>query len=126
MSRRGWVAVTVAVAILLASAAVGWAVWDPDSGYRHALVKYDNDRGEPNRYVNLGDGEAQLSIGSPDRHRIVVQWRDPDGHGWTEPETVWTDKDNVAVESSVRFGGGTVAIRRSTRGTSAATATSTR
>ena len=113
-------------AILLAGAAAGWAVWHADSGYRHALVKYDDDRGEPNRYVNLGDGEAQLSIGSPDGHRIVVQWRDPDGHGWTEPETVWTDKKNVAIENTVRFGGGTVAIRRSTRATSTATATSTR
>ena len=41
-----------------------------------------------------------------------MQWRDPDGHGWTEPETVWTDNDNVAVENSVRFGGGTGAIEQ--------------
>ena len=112
MSRRGLVALTVALGVLITGAAVGWAAWDADSGYRHALVKYDDHRGEPNRYVNLGDGEAQLSIGSPDRHRIVVQWRDPDGHGWTEPETVWTDNNNVAVENTVRFGGGTVAIQQ--------------
>jgi hypothetical protein len=110
MSRRGWVAVAVTFGVLIAGAAVGWAVWDADSEYQQELVKYDDHRGEPNRYVNLGDGEAQLSIGSPDRHRIVVQWRDPDGHGWTEPETVWTDDDNVAVDNTVRFGGGTVAI----------------
>ena len=112
MSRRGLVALTVALGVLVTGAAVGWAMWDADSSYRHTLVKYDDHRGEPNRYVNLGDGEAQLSIGSPDRHRIVVQWRDPDGHGWTEPETVWTDNQNVAVENSVRFGGGTVAIQQ--------------
>lgn len=72
-------------------------------------MKYD-DPGEPNRYVNLDDGEAQLSVGSPDGHRIVVQWRDPDGHGWTEPETVWEDRKAIAVDSTIRYGGGTVAI----------------
>jgi hypothetical protein len=112
MSRRWWIALAVGFGVLMTSAAVGWAVWGEDLGYRHALVKYDDDRGEPNRYVDLGDGEAQLSIGSPDRHRIVVQWRDPDGHGWTEPETVWTDRDNIAIENTVRYGGGTVAVRQ--------------
>src|SRR5262245_54043519 len=106
MSRRGWVAVAATMGVLVTSAAVGWAVWGEDLGYRHALVKY-GDRGEPNRYVNLGDGQAQLSIGSPDGHAIVVQWRDPDGHGWTEPDTVWTDEQNLAIENTVRFGGGT-------------------
>jgi len=92
------------------AAGVGWAVRGEDLGYRHALVKYDNEHGEPNRYVNLDDGEAQLSIGSPDGHRIVVQWRDPDGHGWTEPETVWTDEKNLAIDNTVRYGGGTVTV----------------
>ena len=73
-------------------------------------VNDDNDKGEPNRYVNLEDGEAQFSIGSPDGHRIVVQWRDPDGSGWTEPETVWNDEKNVAIDNTVRYGGGTVGI----------------
>ena len=112
MSRgRSWVGLTVATLVVLAGAAVGgWLAW-PDAGpYDHRLVRYGDERGEPNRYVNLDEGSAQLSIGSPDGHRLVVQWRDPDGHGWTEPETVWTDTENIAIDNTVRYGGGTVAI----------------
>jgi hypothetical protein len=98
------------VVVLVTAAGVGWAVWGENSDYQHALVKYDNDQGESNRYVDLDDGKAQLSIGSPNGHRIVVQWRDPDGQGWTAPQTVWTDKDDVAIENTVRYGGGTVAV----------------
>ena len=75
-------------------------------------MRYGDQHGEPDVYVNLDDGEAQFAIGSPDRHRIVVQWRDPDGRGATAPETVWTDKKNVAVDNTVRYGGGTVAVRQ--------------
>ncbi len=83
---------------------------EDETDYPADLVKYDDHQGEPNRYVNLEDGEAQLAIGSPDRHQIVVQWRDPDGSGWTEPEIVWEDKNNTAVDNTVRYGGGTVGI----------------
>ncbi|WP_182524279.1 hypothetical protein [Nocardioides dongkuii] len=104
-------AIGAAVLVSLAGAGIGWAVWGDDaSTYRHALEKYGGEDGEANRYVDLEDGEAQLSIGSPDRHRVVVQWRDPDGTGWTAPETVWTDEENLAIDNTVRYGGGTVAI----------------
>lgn len=92
------------------AATLGWAASHEDSPYRHSLVRYDGDRGEANRYVNLDDGDAQFSIGSPDDHRIVVQWRDPDGHGWTAPETVWTDEKKVLIDDVVRYGGGRAAI----------------
>src|SRR4051812_48261076 len=91
-------------------ALVGWGAWPEGTPYRHSLVRDDGDRGGADRFVNLDDGAAQLSIGSPDDHRVVVQWRDPDGHGWTAPETVWTDKSNVLIDDTVRYGGGTVAI----------------
>ena len=78
--------------------------------YTHELQRYDDDTGERNRFLNLPDGEAQLSLGSPDGHRLVVQWRDPDGTGWTAPETVHEDRTNRAVDSTVRVAGGTVAI----------------
>ena len=101
--------VICAVAALLATG--GCSLFSDDDGeYGADLVKYDNETGEPNRYVNLEDGEAQFSIGSPDGHRIVVQWRDPDGSGWTEPETVWNDEENLAIENTVRYGGGTVGV----------------
>lgn len=96
-------------AFVVAAAGVAW--WQFDDGpYTHSLVHFDDDRGEANRYTNLDDGAAQLSIGSPDSHDLVVQWRDPDGHGWTAPETVWSDEQNIAIENTVRYGGGTVAI----------------
>ncbi len=108
MSRRGWIAVVLACA-LVGVTGVACAVGGSPGDYGDTLVKY-GESGEPNRYVDLDDGEAQLSIGSPDGHRIVVQWRDRDGHGWTEPETVWEDRKAIAVDSTVRYGGGTVAI----------------
>lgn len=78
--------------------------------YTHKLHRYDDDQGERNRFLNLPDGEAQISIGSPDGHELVVQWRDPDGHGWTAPDTVHEDRENRAVDNTVRVAGGTVAI----------------
>lgn len=96
-----------ALALVLAASA---CTTDEDDPYTEKLVSYDDQRGEPNRIVELDDG--QLAIGSPDRHRIVIQWQDPDGSGWTEPETVWTDEDDVAVENTVRHANGTVAIRQ--------------
>lgn len=108
--RRMGVAFALAFGVLVAAAGIGWSVWGEGLRYRDALVKYEDKRGEPNEYVNLDDGDAQLSIGSPDGHRIAVQWRDPDGHGWTEPETVWTEEDAFAIDNTVRYGGGTVAV----------------
>lgn len=96
-------------ALVVAAAGVAWSQLD-DGPYTHPLVRFDDDRGEANRYTNLDDRAAQLSVGSPDGHDLVVQWRDPDGHGWTAPETVWTDGENLAIENTVRYGGGTVAI----------------
>jgi hypothetical protein len=101
----GLVAVVVAVV-----AAFWWSPWSGEGPYGHSLERYGDEGGEANRYVNLEDGAAQLSLGSPDGHRLVVQWRDPDGHGWTEPETVWADRTNTAIDSTVRYGGGTVVI----------------
>jgi hypothetical protein len=72
------------VVVLVTAAGVGWARWG-DLRYRHALEKYDNDHGESNRYVDLDDGEAQFSIGSPNGHRIVVQWRTPTGRAGPRP-----------------------------------------
>lgn len=110
MPRRLLLTLGTVLAVLVAGAGVGWVVWGDDLDYRHHLERYDDATGEPSRYVNVGDGRAQLAIGSPDRHRIVVQWRDPDGTGWTAPETVWEDEDNTFIEDTVRFGGGTAGI----------------
>lgn len=109
MRRLGWVVGPLALLALVAGAVAGWSAWHGEDAYDHTLQHY-GDRGEPNVYVDLPDGEAQLALGSPDGHRLVVQWRDPDGHGWTAPETVWNDRENLAIENTVRYGGGTVAV----------------
>jgi hypothetical protein len=106
-------AVVAAVALVTGTAylVAGDAIREAVGGtYSHRLVRYDDDAGERNRFLNLPDGQAQLSLGSPDGHRLVVQWRDPDGSGWTAPETVYQDRKNRAVDSTVRVAGGTVAI----------------
>ncbi len=102
--------VVLALVVLGAGAVAGWTAWRSGDDYRHTLERYGDEDGEPNVYVNLPDGEAQLALGSPDGHRLVVQWRDPDGHGWTKPETVWEDKAHTAIENTVRYGDGTAAI----------------
>ncbi len=108
--RRTWLVVVLALVVLGTGGAVGWARGRATTTTPTRLERYDNETGEPNVYVNLPDGEAQLALGSPDGHRLVVQWRDPDGHGWTAPETVWEDEAHSAIENTVRYGGGTVAI----------------
>ena len=113
MTRGGrWTALALATVSVAVGASVGWAVVGGDGAYPNRLVRYADDRGEANRFVDLDDGGAQLSIGSPDGHAVVVQWRDPDGHGWTPPKTVWNDAKNVAIENTVRYGGGTVAVEQ--------------
>jgi hypothetical protein len=102
----------ILIAVLVVVAGAGWAGWLTlgSDGYDQRLVRFDDDRGEANRFVNTGDRDEQLSIGSPDGHAIVVQWRDPDGSGWSAPETVWEDRTNIAVDNTVRLGGQTVGI----------------
>ncbi len=111
MAGRTWLVGVLAVVVVAGFGGLAWATWGgggPD--YGHALVRFDQYQGQANRYVNLSDARAQLSIGSPDRHRIVYQFRDPDGHGWTAPHTVWTEKRLLAAGTSVRYGSGTVGI----------------
>ena len=98
------------VAGLALAAGLVWATHDGSAGYDHALQKYGDERGEANRYVNLPDGDAQLAYGSPDGHRLVVQWRDPDGHGWTAPKTLYDNGRLTAIDSVIRHAAGTVAI----------------
>ncbi len=110
MKRARRAAFVLVVLALLGGGAAWW--WREDgTTYPHALVDYDDEMGgEPNRYTDLPDGQARLAFGSPDSHELVVQWRDPDGHGWTAPETIYTDKVNTAIDSTLRAAGGTVAI----------------
>src|SRR5689334_14319279 len=106
MSRRlPWVAALAVVAVL---AAVGWVALHDGPTYGHSLERFGKG-GVPNHFVDLDDG-SQISVGSPDRHRLVVQWKDPEGHGWTSPKTVHADKKNVLVDTTVRYGGSTTAI----------------
>jgi hypothetical protein len=102
-------ALVLGLAVVLLAAAAWLLVVQRGPAYDASLVRHDDDRGEANRYTDLADGEAQLAIGSPDGHRAVVQFRDPDGSGWTEPETVWEEPDETFIDTTLRYGGGTVA-----------------
>lgn len=104
----------------------------PEPIYGSRLVRYSHSGGGvANRFVDLREGNAQLSLGSPDGRRVVVQWRDVDGHGWTRPETVFTDSGLPGpgsthsgsthsqwrmLDSRIRQAGGTVAILASFTG----------
>lgn len=110
MPVRRAVVAAVALGSVAALGAGFWVARSADGVYGHRLERYDDEQGERNRFLDLPDGEAQLSLGSPDGHRLVVQWRDPDGTGWTAPQTVHEDRENRAVDSTVRVAGGTVAI----------------
>lgn len=80
--------------------------------YRHDLVRFEGDRAEANRFLDLAGGDGQLSIGSPDRRSVVVQWRDPDGAGWTEPTTTYVLRERGLdfYDTTAREAGGTVAV----------------
>jgi len=103
--RRLWIGAITALVVLVGG---GWIVLASGLTNSHELERFGHG-GMKNRFINLEDG-SQLSVGSPDRHRIVVQWKDSDGHGWTAPKTVYEDKRNTSVDSTIRYGGSTVAI----------------
>lgn len=107
MSRGARVLLAV-VLVGLVAGAVASVVGRGGPSYDASLVRHEDERGEANRYADLPDGEAQLAIGSPDGHRVVVQFRDPDGSGWTAPETVWEDEVDTFIDTTLRYGGGTV------------------
>lgn len=57
--------------------------------------------------VTLDDG-TELAIGGLGEDEFAVQWRDPDGEGWTPPRTVAGGSDLEADELTVTSAGETV------------------
>lgn len=107
MSRRTfWMIGLLALVVVVGGTA--WVVRDDTVSYSHSLDRFGKG-GLKNRFIHLDDG-SQFSIGSPDRHRVVVQWKDRDGRGWTKPKTVWTEKKLRTSDNTVRYGGTAVAI----------------
>src|SRR5215217_2154742 len=104
MSRRTfWISSLLALVVVVGAAGAVWMAKDDKVTYTHSLDRFGKD-GMKNRFIHLDDG-SQFSIGSPDHHRVVVQWKDPDGHGWTTPKTVWTEKKLRTFDNTVRYGG---------------------
>lgn len=101
--------VVLLVGVIAASAVVTARLW-PEGEYGHDLRRYSDIDGVATRFGDLGDGHV-LAIGSPDRHRILVQWRDPDGSGWTAPQLVWRE-DAVAFDNTLRTGDGVAAVQQ--------------
>lgn len=106
---RAALVVVAALALLVAAGVVAWRLLER-SPYQHPLATYPAEGGLATRVEALPQGAARWAYGSPDRHRLLVQWRDPDGSGWTAPRTVAYDEANTAGETLVSSVGGTVAL----------------
>lgn len=66
---------------------------------------------------NLPDGRAQIAVSTRHGEFIDVQWRDPDGRTWSEPETVFSELGLEVSNVRVRVGGPTLALRAALRTT---------
>ena len=112
MGSRVLLAVAVAVVVLAGLGAL-WAtvLHDDLVTYRHAQQTYA-DQAPPARVVELEGDDAGLSIGSPDGRVLTVQFRDPDGSGWTEVEEVFEleGRGRDLSDTTAREEAGTVAV----------------
>ncbi len=61
------------------------------------------------RYFNLPAGKAQISVSSPDKHDVVVRWRDRDG-AWGKRQVVHSDAGRMLTAMRIRVGGPTLAM----------------
>lgn len=115
MGPRVLVAVAAAVVVLAGLGALWVTVLHDDLvTYRHAQQTYA-DQAPPARVIELEGDEAAVSVGSPDGRTLTVQWRDPDGEGWTEVEEVFVLEGRAArgrdlSDTTAREAGGTVAV----------------
>ena len=82
------VAPLLVVALLAGGALWGLVLRDDLVTYRSEQETYA-DRAPAARIIELEGDDAALSIGSPDERGVSVQFRDPDGSGWTAPEEVF-------------------------------------
>ena len=115
MGSRVLVAVAAAVVVLAGLGAL-WAtvLHDDVVTYRHAQRTYA-DQAPPARVVELEGDAAAVSVGSPDGRTLTIQWRDPDGEGWTEVEEVFVLEGRAArgrdlSDTTAHEEGGTVAV----------------
>lgn len=106
---RVLVLVLLLAGVVAASAVLAARLW-PEGEYGHDLRRYGDADGVATRFGDLGSGHV-LAIGSPDSHRILVQWRDPDGSGWTAPQLVWNERA-VAIDNTLRTGDGVAVIQQ--------------
>ncbi len=112
MGSRVLVVVAAAI-VVLAGIGVLWVTLLHDDlvTYRHAQQTYA-DQAPPARVIELAGDEAALSVGSPDGRVLTVQWRDPDGEGWTEVEEVFRveGRGRDLSDTTAREEGGTAAV----------------
>jgi hypothetical protein len=94
MIRTAARAVAVIGLLLVASCGSG-------PGYSAELTDFESVEAER---VSLGDG-GELAIGSDREERFVAQWGEPDGSGWTKPQTVVRDPGLEASEVTLARGG---------------------
>ncbi len=102
----GTARVVLAAVLALLATACGTSPGADEPAYGQALVEH---RFEKTHVVRLED-DVRLAVGSPDGHRIQVQWsRSGDAGDWSAPTTVDTDP-LWTHDVRVTHRGGTVAI----------------
>lgn len=109
---RGFTAVATAAVVLVGLGGLWVAVLQDDLvTYRHDQQTYA-DQAPPARVIELEGDDAGLSIGSPDGRVLTVQFRDPDGSGWTEVEEVFEleGRGRDLSDTTAREEAGTVAV----------------
>ena len=89
--------------------AAGLAGCGSDPAYSSDLERFGNERGVENTIVDLPGGD-RLSVGSPDRHDVVVQRYDAGAGGWTAPEVVHTESQLWTHYINVARAGATVSV----------------
>ena len=89
--------------------AAGLAGCGSDPAYSSDLERFGNERGVENTIVDLPGGD-RLSVGSPDRHDVVVQRYDAGAGGWTTPEVVHTESQLWTHHINVARAGATVSV----------------
>ena len=99
------------VGLLAGGALWGLVLRDDLVTYRYDQATHA-DQAPVARVVETEGDEAALSIGSPDGRGLTVQFRDPDGEGWTEPQEVFRleGRGRDFSDTTAREEAGTVAV----------------
>lgn len=103
--------ITLTAAVTAVSLLWFTVLFDDDVTYRWEQQTYA-EQAPPARVIELEGDDAALSVGSPDGRVLTVQFRAPDGGGWTEVERVFEveGRGRDLSDTTAREEAGTVAV----------------